>query len=440
MSAAVVDEPATDRPKIAVDPMMAEGATVGSKGVSFSEMSELPPLKEIYVAPPPPKEEAEEAAEPLPSIILRRGEPEKPKIQPREVAQKAIKEIKGVPPQLMMYSISAAVALILIVGAYIFYRSMSQSTDEEGRVPAPAAAPQRSQAPVEQVAPAPAQPEPAQTVTQAAAPAETEPEPVPTRGAASARGRNTKKKSSTPAPVAAVPGQLSIDSTPEGAQLEIDGRADPNWVTPYTLAGLNPGQHTVTVSKSGFTPETRTVDVASGNKATLAVHLASLNPTIAVTTEPAGAAIFVDSKDTLRVTPSVISLEKGMHTILVRKPGFLDETSSASGQPGQQLHFTATLRPLGNVDDIKTVGKFKKLFGGSGSQAGMGKVSIKTTPKGAQIAVNRRMLDKGSPVDFVLSPGNYVVDITLTGYKPVQKAISIEQGGSLGIDETLQLQ
>ena len=48
------------------------------------------------------------------------------------------------------------------------------------------------------------------------------------------------------------------------------------------------------------------------------------------------------------------------------------------------------------------------------------------------------MLDKGSPVDFVLSPGNYVVDITLTGYKPVQKVITIEQGGSIGIDETLQ--
>jgi serine/threonine-protein kinase len=436
MSAAVVDDPATDRPKIAVDPMMAEGAGVSSKGVSFSEMSELPPLKEVYIAPPPPKEEPEEAAEPLPSIILRRSEPEKPKIQPREVAQKAIKEIKGVPPQLMMYSISAAVALILIVGAYVFYRSMSQGTHEERPVPPPAAAPQKSQPPVEQAAPAPVT-EPAQTVTQAAAPAEPEPEPVPVKGAASARGRNAKKRAA-PATVAAVPGQLSIDSTPQGAQLEIDGRADPNWVTPYTLAGLNPGQHTVTVSKSGFTSETRTVDVASANKASLAVRLVSLNATIAVTTEPAGAAIFVDSKDTLHVTPSVITLEKGTHTILVRKPGFLDETSSASGQPGQQLHFTATLRALGNVDDIKTVGKFKKLFGGSGSQAGMGKISIKTTPKGAQIAVNRRMLEKGSPVEFVLNPGNYIVDITLTGYKPVQKVITIEQGGSLGIDETLQ--
>jgi serine/threonine protein kinase len=437
MSAAVVDE--SEKPKIAVDPMMAGNSGAAKTGVSFSEMDELPPLKEIYVAPPPPPkaEEEQEAAEPLPSIVLRKREPEKPKIQPREVAQKALNEIKSVPPQLMVYTISAAVGLILTVGIFIFWRSMAQSTDEEGRVPTPVAAPAKQPTPVEQAAPAPAEPEPAPTVTENVPPAEAASEPAPAKGAAGSRGRNAKKKSAS-APVATVPGQLTIDSAPEGAQLEVDGRTDPNWITPYTLAGVNPGQHTVTISKPGFTAQTRTVDVVSANKASLVVQLVSLNATINVTTEPPGAAIFVDGKDTLRATPSVITLEKGTHTVLVRKPGFLDETNSASGQPGQQLHFNATLRPLGNVDDIKTVGKFKKLFGGSGAQAGMGKVSIKTTPKGAQIAVNRRMLEKGSPVDFVLSPGNYIVDITLTGYKPVQKVITIEQGGSIGIDEMLQ--
>jgi serine/threonine protein kinase len=440
MSAAVLDEPATERPKIAVDPMMAENTGAGNRGVSFSEMDELPPLKDVYVAPPPPKPETPEAEEALPSIVLRRTEPEKPKIQPREVAQKAIKEIKGVPPQLLMYSISAAVALIVIVGIFVFWRSMSESTDEEGRVPAPAAtAPAKPQAPPEQPAPAPAPVESAQTAPEAAAPEAAETEPVSPKVVAAARGRNARKKAAA-APVSAIPGQLVIDSTPQGAQLEIDGRTDPNWATPYTLAGLNPGPHTVIVTKSGFTPETRTVDVTSANRSFLTVHLVSLNATINVGSDPAGATIFVDGKDTLRVTPSVLTLEKGTHTILVRKPGYLDETTSASGQPGQTLHFTATLRPLGNVDDIKTVGKFKKLFGGSGAQAGMGKVTIKTSPKGAQIAINRRMLDKGSPVDFLLSPGNYIVDITLTGYKPVQKVITVEQNGSIGIDEALQPQ
>ena len=443
MSSAVLDEP--EKPRIAVDPMMAEPGGATNRGVSFSEMDELPPLKEVYVAPPPPKQaETEEAAEALPSIILRkRGEPEKPKIQPREVAEKAIKEIKSIPPQLMMYSIAGAVGVILIVAIFIFVRSMSQSTDEDGRVPTPVAAPANPQP---AAVPATAA-QPPVAIAQTPVEAATEPEPVveerspqKNSSAGTLRGRNGKKKAAAPAAATAIPGQLTIDSNPEGAQLAMDGRTDPNWVTPYTLAGLNPGQHTVMVSKSGYTAETRTIDVVSASKVSLSVHLASLNASINVASEPSGAVIFVDGKDTLRVTPAVITLEKGNHTILVRKPGYLDETSSASGQPGQTLHFSTTLRPLGNVDDIKTVGKFKKLFGGSGNQAGMGKISIKTSPKGAQVSVNRRMLDKGSPLDFLLSPGNYVIDITLTGYKPVQKVITVEQGGTLGIDETLQLQ
>ena len=438
LSAATLDEPQT--PRIAVDPMMAENAGAANKGVSFSEMNELPPLKEVYVPPPAPKSESPEADEPLPSIILRKTEPEKPKIQPREVAEKALKEIKSVPPQLLMYSLSAAVALILIVGIAVYWRSRSESTDEEGRVPAPVATPVTPAAAAQPAPSEPPAPEPAQATSQTEAPAEpVVEEPRSGKFAPAAKGKFAKnKKNSVPVKVAAIPGQLAIDSTPEGAQLEIDGRTDPNWVTPYTLAGLPPGQHTVTVSKSGFASDTRSVDVVSASKASLAVHLTSLNATMNVTSDPPGAAIYVDGKDTARVTPSVISLEKGTHTVLVRKPGFLDETTSAVGQPGQAFHFASTLRPLGNVDDIKTVGKFKKLFGGSGAEAGMGKISIKTSPKGAQIAINRRILEKTSPVNFLLNPGNYIVDITLSGYKPVQKVIMVEQGGNVVIDETLQ--
>jgi serine/threonine protein kinase len=441
MSAATLDEPAT-KPRIAVDPMMAENAGPASKGVSFSEMDELPPFKEIYVAPPTPKTETLGTEQLLPSIVLRQSEPEKPRIQPREVAEKAIREIKGVPPKLMLYSISAAVALILIVGIVVFWHSQSQSTDEEGRVPAPAASAPASTESTETEQPTPAHPQTPVEAARSAPPAEpAEEEPEPKRSAAAVAAKSRKgKKHSAPAPVAAIPGQLAIDSTPEGAQLQIDGRTDPNWVTPYTLAGLPPGQHTVIVSKTGFGQETRTADVVSASKTSLVIHLASLSATINVASEPPGASIYLDGKDTLRVTPSAISLEKGTHTVLVRKPGYLDETTSAVGQPGQAFHFAPTLRPLGNVDEIKTVGKFKKLFGGNGAQAGMGKVSVKTSPKGAQIAINRRMLDKTSPVEFLLSPGNYVVDITLTGYKPVQRVITVDHGGNVAIDEAMETQ
>jgi serine/threonine protein kinase len=441
LSFAVADEPAVETPNIVVDPMMAENVGGGSRGPSFSEMDELPPLKQTYVAPPPPPKSEEAAPESdLPSVVLRRPEPEKPRIQPREVAEKAMQEIKSVPPKLMMYSITAAVALIVLVSGVVYWHSQSQSTDEEGHVPSqqvaaaqPAPAPAPVSAPVQTEA---TQLPAAQTETvEESAPAE------PVRGVAekAAKSRNARNRKSAPAP-AAIPGQLAVDSTPEGAQVQIDGRTDPNWLTPYTMPGLAAGEHSVVVSKAGYVQEIRTVDVTAAAKAFLIVHLTAQVATINVSSDPAGASIFVDGKDTAKVTPAVLSLEKGNHTILVRKPGFLDETSAASGQPGQALRFAPRLRPLGNVDDIKTVGKFKKIFGGGGTQSGMSKVSIKTSPKGAQVAINRRLLEKTTPVEILLNSGNYIIDITLSGYQPVQKVITIDQGATTAIEETLQTQ
>ena len=82
-------------------------------------------------------------------------------------------------------------------------------------------------------------------------------------------------------------------------------------------------------------------------------------------------------------------------------------------------------------------GKFKKLFGGRDT-AGMGTVSIKTQPKGAQITVNNRMLDKSSPVEFHLNPGAYVIDITLSGFKPIHRVINVDKGNKVAMDETME--
>ena len=183
---------------------------------------------------------------------------------------------------------------------------------------------------------------------------------------------------------------------------------------------------------------TRTVDVASGSKAFVAARLTQLVATLAVSSTPAGANIYIDGKNSGKVTPAQVPVDQGQHVILVRKSGFIDETTSAQLTLGQTTNYSPTLRALGNVDDIKTVGKMKmKLFGGKESQ-GMGTISVKTQPKGAQVAVNQHMLEKDSPVDFMLDPGNYIVDITMSGYAPIHKVITVDKGGKAVIDEVMQ--
>jgi eukaryotic-like serine/threonine-protein kinase len=442
--AAPAVEKFSDAPKIAVDPMMAEGRPSGGSTTSFSEISELPPLQEIYIAPEPPPQPLHSSAPAqkpgAPTIYEGSVErEEKPKIQPREVAEKAIKEIKGVPPKLLLYSLAGAVALILIIAIAVVFHVHSLSGDDDSGAARPAPATETSTQP-EAAQPA-KQSAPAHAVA-APLPVETAPpEPVETQPAraANAKGKNAKKKS---APVAAVviPGLMAVDSTPTGAQVQIDGRGEASWVTPFVLPGLQPGQHSVTVFKAGYSTDSRVVSVASGNKASIVVHLTQLMATLAVTSDPAGASIFVDGRDSGKVTPAQVSVDKGQHTVLVRKMGYIDETSTAQFALGQTVSFSPTLRPLGNVDNIKTVGKMKKLFGGNAGQAGMATVSIHTQPKGAQISINQHMLEKNSPVDVLLDPGNYVIDIALTGYTPVHKVVTADKGGKVVVDETLQKQ
>jgi len=439
MSAATLEPPEVETPKIAVDPMMNESRQAGAKGRSFSDIDELPPLKEVYVAPapppPPPVEVEPEPVAPVKAATVSTVRSQKPKVQVGEVAKKAASEIKGTPPKLFLYGIGGAVAVILLIVAGIAYHIHSEDADDDN-TPVQSA-PAATAAPVAAAKPA------TPAVAQPTVPAQVTPEPpveappdVSITPKYTAKANNKKKKTLPPAAPAIIPGALNVDSTPQGATIQVDGQ-DSKAVTPFSVTRLTPGQHTITISKPGYATETRTIDVLSGSRSVISVQLGLLTATVSANSDPAGAAVWIDGKNTGRVTPAQISVDKaGNHAFVFKKQGYLDETTTANLQIGQTSHLSATLRVLGNTDDIKIGHKFGKLFGGSDT-AGMGTVSVKTQPKGAQIAVNNRLLDKMSPVEFYLNPGNYEVDITLSGFKSVHKVITVEKNGKVAVEENL---
>jgi eukaryotic-like serine/threonine-protein kinase len=430
MSSAATVEPEVEAPKIHVDPMMAENRQAGaSTSRSFSEIDELPPLKEVYIAPPPPRP----APKPAPpnavhAAVFNSAPPEKPRVQPREVAKKAVAEIKKTPPKLFVASVAGAVGIILLIVAAMAWHIHSQNSEDD-------VTPAQSAASASSAASGGASGAQAPTAAQAqVAPELVTAEPH----AVSVQPKYSKKKAKPhPAAPAIVPGQLSITSTPAGAQIQIDGQTNSAWLTPFNLAGLNPGQHSLSISKPGYGAESRNIEVASGSKSFISVQLAQLTATVSVTGSPAGVAVWLDGRDTGRVTPTQILVDKpGNHSFIFKKQGYLDETTTVNLQVGQTFRLSPSLKVLGNTDDIKIGGKFKKLFGG-GDTAGMGAVSVKTQPKGAQVAINNRILDKFSPVELYLDPGNYTVDITLSGFKSVHRVISVEKNGKVAIEESL---
>jgi eukaryotic-like serine/threonine-protein kinase len=430
-----------DGTHLAVDPMMDESRTTNDRaGRSFSEINELPPMKEAPVVPSSASEPVEvpEAANAVKATVFKNSVPEKPKVQPREVARNAVTEIKKTPPKLFFYSIAAAVGIILIIVVGIAFHIHSENSDDD-------AGPGQSAASSTPAQPAAVQAPPVRSAAAATVPQQVAPEPVTTEPpvvSVKPKYSTAKTKGKTKAPAlvpAIVPGQLNVSSTPEGAQVSVDGRNDPSWATPYNMAGLTPGQHTIVVTKPGYSSETRNVEVGSGSKSFLVVQLGQLSATLSVASTPAGASIIMDGKDTGRVSPAQFSVDKpGSHSFTFKKQGYLEVNTTATLQAGQTIHLSPALTALGSTDDIKIGGKFKKMFSGSGDTAGMGAVSVKTQPKGAAIAVNNRVLDKNSPVEFSLNPGAYMVDITLSGFKSVHKVINVDKSGKVVVDETLE--
>ena len=432
-----------EKPAFSVDPMMAEGSDTSTSRTSFSDVSELPPLKEVRIVEktPAPESKAEEVApDPVAAVVFRKSAPEKPKVQVqvREAAQKAVQEIKKTPPKLFVYGVGGAVAVIgILLGGfklYNYFQDRDSSVEpvtsvvqpvapvQKAQQPAPQASPEQPQA----AAPEAQQPEESAEETQPSAPAE---------AASSTRPRARKGRSRSVPTV--VPAQLTVNSIPEGAEVSFDGSA--LCQTPCTLTGIAPGQHSVSATKSGFSAANRTLSLASGANSTVSLEMSQITAMVSVSSNPSGAAIVLDGKDTGKLTPSRLLLEKpGKHSITIRRYGYLDSTNNVNIELGQTATLNQDLTKLGSTDEIKAAGgKFKKVFGHGNDGYGMGIVTVKTQPKGAQIMVNNRVLDKTAPFDFYLNPGTYVIDVTMSGYRPLHRVVNIQEGERLAIEESL---
>jgi hypothetical protein len=322
-----------------------------------------------------PMVEPENAANPVQPTMSIDVPSEQSKIQSHDVPANVVTNVQTTRPQRFLVSI-AALGVILLVAA-ITWRIHTANSWAKGSAPAQSSAVNASVQPKEN-------------------PAESTAVPVPVAAEPQMRELTTK----APGTLAIVPGPSSIHPTSQGTR-------------------------------------TRTTKVVAGNPLSVRTDSAPLTVTVSLNSEPAKAAVWVDGKDTGRLTPAQISVDKpGTHTFVFKKQGYLDETTTTNLRIGETFDFSPSLRALGYTDEIKMVGTFRKIFGG-GESARQGIVSVKTEPKGAQIAVNKRTIEKPSPATFYLNPGNYVIDITIAGFKVIHRVVTVEKGGRVMIDEVM---
>jgi PEGA domain-containing protein/protein kinase-like protein len=250
-----------------------------------------------------------------------------------------------------------------------------------------------------------------------------------------------KPRATIPAAIPAAPrSELGFASQPAGAKVEIDGQSEPAWVTPFKVSHLSAGTHNVVFSKDGYITQTRTVEFIAGKSASVSVALSEAAKT-AVSSNPGGAAIWVDGKDSGMVTPSLLTLETGAHQISVRKPGYRDALWEGNLAAGQNPAFAPVLLSV-NQQAEKGPGEnfLTRFLGTDAIPDGKGLVHIRTVPEGATIIVNGHVAAKKTNVKWPADPAVYSIDLQMPGYKTVHRNIQVKQGHIANIDEILEKQ
>ncbi len=250
------------------------------------------------------------------------------------------------------------------------------------------------------------------------------------------RKGKTKAKATPVVVAAAAPmlGTIEISVTPNDAQVFMDGAA---LMSGGGAKQVSPGRHSFTMSRPGYGNETRLADIAVGRQTNLSVRMNPQAAMVSLNTSPEGANIYVDGKDTGKLSPAEITVSEGSHQVTLRKYGFLDSVNTANARLGEKAVITVTLQPT-STEPVRTVGGgMHKLFGG-GVPSGMVRVKFVSSPQGAQVQINGQLLDKTTPVEAALKPGKYQVDIMADGYHTDHKVVTVGDDKKMEVSSVLQ--
>jgi predicted Ser/Thr protein kinase len=161
-------------------------------------------------------------------------------------------------------------------------------------------------------------------------------------------------------PLVAAQGTVKVSSTPAGAEIFVDGAAA-NKKTPSEFT-LGKGDHTFMVRMQGFEEAGDLIHVSPGESLTFAPTLSAArkvegNPfkkvgkffagdekgTLNVTTEPAGAFVFINGRRVPGQTPLTTAAPVGHLSMAIRKTGFAPVQKAVTVEKGKATTVTQPL-------------------------------------------------------------------------------------------------
>jgi PEGA domain len=216
-------------------------------------------------------------------------------------------------------------------------------------------------------------------------------------------------------------GFFSISSFPEEGQVIMDGiyRGNTPIIVPVSSKGTS--SHTITVSKPGYLPWTRTYDSNPAAGETIFVS-AVIEPstdqgTLIVKSSPSGALVTIDGSMGQQTTWTYDDIPAGSHVVRAFLSGYQPYLTLVNVPAGGTITVDAPLTPLSLV----------------------GALQVKSSPGGADIYVDGFYSGSTAATVGNLAAGPHFITLRLAGYKDWLGTIEIPENSVAFVDAQLEV-
>jgi hypothetical protein len=188
--------------------------------------------------------------------------------------------------------------------------------------------------------------------------------------------------------------------------------------TPCSFNNLIPAHYSVEVKKDGYRDIQTALQIEANKVSDQKLTLESLAKGLFLSSDPAGADVFINGAKQSGQTPVTLPLAAGDYKLTLRLPGY-------------DL-YSGTVQVKENVQTQLAL----KLTAKSNSRIAWAQVD--SFPRGAEILVDGNATGNVTPSRVEVSIGLHTITLKMDGFKDVRRKVEVSDGGTVTIYESLK--
>ena len=188
--------------------------------------------------------------------------------------------------------------------------------------------------------------------------------------------------------------------------------------TPCSFNNLNPSRYSLEVQKDGYQSVQTALQVKSGDVQDQKIKLESLAKGIYITSQPAGADVFINGAKQSGQTPLNLPLAPGQYNLVLRLQGYEPYAGNIQVKDNAQTQLDATLNAK--------------------SASRVAWAQVNSNPKGAEIILDGNSTGQFTPSRIQVPTGMHTLTLRLNGFQQVKRTFQVSEGGTVPIEETLR--